>query len=83
MFPLEELQQLLAESDFVVLTLPLTAETTKFIGEEELRAMKSTAYLINVASGGVVDEEALIRALDDRPHCWSRFGRLRHRTLTS
>lgn len=64
-FPLGELQQLLAESDFVVLTLPLTAETTKFIGEGELRAMKSTAYLINVASGGVVDEEALIRALDE------------------
>ncbi|MFC2071297.1 D-2-hydroxyacid dehydrogenase [Chloroflexota bacterium] len=65
MLPREQLRQLFAESDFVVLTLPLTAETTKLIGEEELRTMKSTAYLINIARGGVVDEEALIRALDE------------------
>jgi len=64
-FPMEQLQQLLAESDFVVLALPLTPETNKFFGEEELRAMKSTAYLINIARGGVVDEEVLIRALDE------------------
>tara|TARA_Y100000031_G_scaffold111295_1_gene122714 strand:- start:31 stop:435 length:405 start_codon:yes stop_codon:yes gene_type:complete len=62
---MEQLQQLLAESDFVVLALPLTPETNKFFGEEELRAMKSTAYLINIARGGVVDEEVLIRALDE------------------
>ena len=65
MLPKEQLQRLLAESDFVVLALPLTAETTKFIGEEELRTMKSTAYLINIARGGIIDEEALIRALDE------------------
>jgi len=64
-FPLEQLQQLLAESDFVVLALPFTPETNKFFGEEELRAMRSTAYLINIARGGVVDEEVLIRALDE------------------
>lgn len=63
--PKDQLLWLLMESDFVVLTLPLTPETNKFIGEEELRAMKSTAYLINIARGGVVDEEALIRALDE------------------
>jgi len=65
MLPRDQLHQLLSESDFVVLTLPLTSETNKLIGEEELRAMKSTAYLINVARGNVVDEEALIRALDE------------------
>ena len=65
MLPRQQLQQLLSDSDFVVLTLPLTSETKGLIGEEELRTMKSTAYLINIARGGVVDEEALIRALDE------------------
>jgi phosphoglycerate dehydrogenase-like enzyme len=48
-----------------VLALPLTSETNGLIGERELRTMKSTAYLINVARGSIVDEEALIRALDE------------------
>ena len=65
MLPLDQLRQLLGESDFVALTVPLTPETTKLIGEEELRAMKPTAYLINTSRGGIVDEEALIRALDE------------------
>ena len=65
MLPRTGLYQLLSESDFVVLTLPLTAETKKLIAEKELRAMKSTAYLINVARGNVVDEEMLIRALEE------------------
>lgn len=64
MLPIDQLPQLLAESDFVVLTLPLTPKTNNLIGEGELRTMKSTAYLINSGRGGVVDEEALIRALD-------------------
>jgi len=63
--PREQLPALLSESDFVVLALPLTPETNKLIGERELRTMKSTAYLINVGRGSVVDEEALIRALDE------------------
>ena len=66
MYPSAQLQQLLAESDFVVLTLPLTPETEELIGEEELRSMKSTAYLINIARGGIVNEEVLIHALDER-----------------
>jgi len=65
MLPLTQLQQLLTESDFVVLAVPFTPETTNLIGEKELRAMKPDAYLINVARGGVVDEEALIRALEE------------------
>ena len=65
MLPLDQLRQLLAESDFVVLAVPLTPLTNKLIGEEELRTMKSSAYLINIARGGLVDEEALIRALDE------------------
>jgi len=59
----EQLPQLLSNSDFLVLSLPATPGTRKLIGEKELRTMKPTAYLINVARGAVIDEEALIRAL--------------------
>jgi len=59
------LHGLLAESDFVALTLPLTGESNEMIGEAELRAMKPTAYLINAARGPMVNEQTLIRALDE------------------
>ena len=65
LLPREQLPRLLSESDFVVLSLPFTSETNKLIGEEELRTMKPTAYLINIARGSIVDEEVLIRALDE------------------
>ncbi len=61
--PPEKLEELCAASDFVVVTVPHTQETRHLIGEPQLRAMQSTAWLINVARGAVVDEEALIRAL--------------------
>lgn len=57
------LHELLSQADYVVLSVPLTAETERLIGETELRAMKPTAYLVNIARGRVVDEHALIRAL--------------------
>ncbi len=63
--PREQLSELLSESDFVVLALPATLETDNIIGEKELRTMKPTAYLINIARGSVVDENALIRALEE------------------
>jgi phosphoglycerate dehydrogenase-like enzyme len=63
--PREQLPELLAESDFVVVAVPLTPETRGLIGEKELRAMKPTAYLINIARGAIVDEEALVRALKE------------------
>ena len=65
MFSKEQLKQLLAESDFVVLTLPLTPETQGLIGEDQIRAMKPTAYIINIARGKIINEEALIRALQN------------------
>ena len=61
--PMTELNRLLAESDYVVLACPLTKETEGLIGERELRLMKPTATLINVARGRVVVERALIAAL--------------------
>ena len=65
MYPRAQLPALLAESDFVVLAVPSTPETHNLIGEAELREMKPTAYLINVGRGDAVDEEALVRALDE------------------
>ncbi len=64
--PPERLRDLLSQGDFVVITLPLTPETRGLIGEVELKAMKPTAYLINVARGGIVDEPALIKALKEK-----------------
>lgn len=61
--PYSELSRLLDEADYVVLSLPLTAETGGLIGAPELSRMKSTAFLLNVARGGVVDQAALISAL--------------------
>jgi len=65
LFPPEELKQLLAESDYVVISTPLTPETRGLIGEEELKAMKPTACIINIGRGGIIDEKALICALDE------------------
>ena len=58
-----EFEELLAESDFVSLHVPLTDGTTHLIGERELELMKPSAVLINTARGPVVDPEALYRAL--------------------
>jgi glyoxylate reductase len=58
-----ELPELLARSDFICLHPPLNEATRHLIGEEELRAMKRGAFLINAARGPVVDEVALVRAL--------------------
>jgi phosphoglycerate dehydrogenase-like enzyme len=66
MLPVSHLQKMLADSDFVVSCVPLTPKTNKLIGEKELRAMKKTAYLINISRGGIIDEEALISALDGK-----------------
>jgi D-3-phosphoglycerate dehydrogenase len=57
------IDRLLADSDFVSLHLPLTAETRGLIGPRELARLKPTAVLINTARGALVDEEALVAAL--------------------
>ncbi|AKI00879.1 phosphoglycerate dehydrogenase-like oxidoreductase [Hoeflea sp. IMCC20628] len=60
----DDLQQLLSESDFVSLHCTLNETTRGLIGEAELNAMKPTAYLINTSRGALVDEAALLRALE-------------------
>src|SRR6266852_2191135 len=61
-----ELTVLLPQADFVALTCPLTAETEKLIDADALARMKPSAYLVNAARGRVVDEPALIAALERR-----------------
>jgi len=61
-----DLEDLLRESDLVTLHCPLTAETARLIGEPQLRLMKPSAYLVNAARGGVIDEDALWRALKEK-----------------
>jgi len=60
------LHALLKESDFVTLNIPLTDSTYHLIGEEELRLMKNTAYLINTSRGPIVNEKALYSALKEK-----------------
>lgn len=72
-FPPKELHALLAQSDYVVLSVPLTDATRHMIAAPELEAMRDDAVLINVARGPVVDEPALIEAL--------RAGTIRGATL--
>ena len=59
-------ERLLAESDFLSIHLPLNPGTRHAIGENELRQMKKTAILVNTARGPIVDEAALVKALEER-----------------
>lgn len=61
-----EKAQLLQESDFVMLVVPYSAATHHLIGAAELALMKPSATLINIARGGVVDDQALIAALKEK-----------------
>nr|NIU83551.1 phosphoglycerate dehydrogenase [Candidatus Thorarchaeota archaeon]NIW51938.1 phosphoglycerate dehydrogenase [Candidatus Korarchaeota archaeon] len=58
------LEQLLKDSDFVTLHVPLLPSTRHMISREEFSTMKKGSYIINVSRGGVIDEEALKEALD-------------------
>jgi len=63
--PPEQLDTLLSQSDVVVVACPLTEETKGLIGEAQLKKMKPTAFLINIARGKIIDQKALIRALKE------------------
>jgi phosphoglycerate dehydrogenase-like enzyme len=62
-----QLNEMLAECDYVALTAPLTAETRGMIGAPQIAAMKLSAVLINVGRGAIVDEAALLAALESGP----------------
>jgi phosphoglycerate dehydrogenase-like enzyme len=63
LYPMDQLHDVLRRSDYIVLAVPLTKQTEHLIGEAELRVMKPSAYLVNIARGRVIDEAALIQAL--------------------
>lgn len=65
LLPAAALPELLARSDFVVVALPAIPATRGMIGEQELQAMKPSAYLINIARGTIVVEGALVRAVQE------------------
>lgn len=62
----ETLYDVLSQSDYVCLCLPLNEETYHLIGRKELEAMKSTAFLINTSRGAIIDEEAMYVALKEK-----------------
>lgn len=62
-YPLDELHAMLSACDAIVLALPLTKATQHIIGAEELAAMRPHAQLVNIARGGLIDQNALITAL--------------------
>ena len=66
LYPVEALHSLLGESDFVVVALPLTRDTEHLLDEKAFEAMRPSAYLINVSRGAVVDQAALVGALQSK-----------------
>src|SRR6476619_3049217 len=63
--PLKSPHELLAWADIITLHIPRTKETTNLLSEARMRAMKPGAYVINAARGGLVDEDALLKLLDE------------------
>ncbi len=63
MYPPEAIRSVVQECDFVVICVPITAQTEGLIGSAQLAAMKESAYLIDVSRGGVVNHDALIEVL--------------------
>ena len=59
-------QSRLGEFDWIILAVPATPETDEMIGADELAAMKQSAVLINIARGSVVDQDAMVKALQDK-----------------
>src|SRR5512133_3591532 len=66
LYPVEALNSMLKECDFVVVAIPLTAATRNMFGAEEFAAMKSTAYFIDLSRGGITDLSALKEALEKK-----------------
>lgn len=80
---LVSLEELLREADFVSIHCPLTPETRGLIGAKELALMKPDAYLLNTARGGIVDEDALYEALENRRIAGAAFDCFAQEPVTS
>jgi phosphoglycerate dehydrogenase-like enzyme len=66
LYPVQALRSMLSECDLVFVTAPLTPETEGLIGSAELEALKPSCYLVDVSRGGVVDQQALVKALEEK-----------------
>ena len=66
MYALASLDEVLSQSDVVVLTLPLTEKTRYMMNEQRFAKIKNGSVLVNIARGAVVDEQALLKALDEK-----------------
>ena len=65
MFGVDQLHEFLTQCDFVVVTAPSTPATKDLLGQAEFRAMKSSAYFICISRGGIANDDALLRALQE------------------
>ena len=65
-YPPDQLDEILRRCDFLVISLPLVPEVHRLIGERELKLMKPTSYVVNVARGEILDKDAFRRALKER-----------------
>jgi phosphoglycerate dehydrogenase-like enzyme len=66
LYPFQALRPMLTLCDFVVIAVPLASHTRKLIGAEELQAMKTGSFLVNLSRGGILDESALLDALESK-----------------
>lgn len=65
-YPPEAIDEVLGQADFVVLLLPLTAHTDRIMNTQHLKAMRESAYLLNFGRGGLIDDDALIAAVQQK-----------------
>lgn len=68
-YPKERLAEFLKEADVLAVSVPLRQETEGLVGEEMIRGLKKGAFIVNTARGKVIDEDAMIRALEDGHVC--------------
>jgi phosphoglycerate dehydrogenase-like enzyme len=78
-----DLYRMLAECDVVVIAIPLTPSTRGMFNEAAFAAMKSSAFLVNIARGAVCDEQALIRALQQKQIAGAALDVVEHEPLSS
>jgi len=65
-YKLEELNEVIAQSDFIILTLPLTERTTNLLDEEQFERMKPSSFLINISRGALINENILLSYLKNK-----------------
>ena len=66
LLPLSDVETLYKQSDFIAITCPLTPLTRNMVSKQEFQWMKSDAYIINIARGAIIDEDALISAVKNQ-----------------